>query len=286
MDLPMCWLLEEQVLTKLENYIPNTHNAWKQGEKNKLRSSHLWASQGDKLHMREVAIGINLPWNWISDKSWGKFELQSSLGCGVFFFAKLGMDIMTGELGKDQTKSLHLPDITKKTLIDWAHQPQRSNTVSSTGVPVAMYSDVTGNHPWKKIAHPCKEQCTTMDHNQLLKKIGYVLCCIIAFAFIFHFSLKASKRCTFSAHLLMGSMIHFGYDATVLSMQVKFVYRHIAPLMTQNNTFLRGTVHYNGSQQSTPLQHYRLLYLCLDPLFTDPINMFYLLICSPYIFWG
>jgi hypothetical protein len=73
--------------------------------------------------------------------------LQSSLGCGVFFFAKLGMGIMTGELGKDQTKSLYLSDITRKTLIDWAHQPQWSNTVSSTGVPVpTMYSDVTSDH--------------------------------------------------------------------------------------------------------------------------------------------
>jgi hypothetical protein len=68
MDLPMCSLLEEQVLTKLENYIPNTHKAWKQGERKMLRPSYVSASLGDKLHMREIAIGINLPWNWISDK--------------------------------------------------------------------------------------------------------------------------------------------------------------------------------------------------------------------------
>jgi hypothetical protein len=136
MDLPMCSLLEEQVLTKLENYIPNTHKAWKQVEKKKLRPSHVWTSQVDKLHMCEFAIGINLPWNWISEKSWGKFELQFSLGCGVCFFATWEMGIRTSELGKDQTKSLYLPDITKKKLsIDWAHQPQWSNTVSSTRVP-------------------------------------------------------------------------------------------------------------------------------------------------------
>lgn len=42
----------------------------------------------------------------------------------------------------------------------------------------------------------------------------------------------------------------------------------------------------NGSQQSIPLQHYRLLYLCLDPLFTDPINMFVLAHLFSLHFWG